>query len=156
MVERSGSGLWCGVSVQCGCGEEWTELAEAPTQSDSLVAQNVRKWWLRMGPTRASPCWGCQRGLSSNSSRKPLGTVWADRCHLQGQVSRTGPSPADACSQKACVVWLPACLLSPSRSVASMTVTRTRGEAGAMVAAGMQTLVGVPASHRWLLGKSSR
>lgn len=34
----------------CGCGEEWTELAEAPTQSDSLVAQNVRKWWLRMGP----------------------------------------------------------------------------------------------------------
>lgn len=63
----------CGVSVsvQCGCGEEWTELAEAPTQSDSLVAQNVRKWWLRMGPPGLALAGGARGGCRPTAAGSP-------------------------------------------------------------------------------------
>lgn len=58
-------------SVQCVCGGEWTELAAAPTQGDSLVAQNVREQWLRMGLPGLALAGGARGGCRSTAAVSP-------------------------------------------------------------------------------------
>ena len=58
-------------SVQCGCGREWTEMAAAPTQSGSLVAQNVREWWLQVGPPELALAGGAKGGCRPTAAGSP-------------------------------------------------------------------------------------